>query len=112
MFDNADKFLKIAIGLGALTAGAGVGYHYGVYLPKIERDRLEAAANATIARQKNYAACLEAAEQAHLLRWETTCMSSGQKEKDCPLEVFPADRLLDQKEAAEKVCLEKFSGGL
>ncbi len=38
MFDYADKFLKIAVGLGVLAAGAGVGYHYGFRDQKSEQN--------------------------------------------------------------------------
>jgi hypothetical protein len=37
MLDYADKFLKIAVGLGVLAAGAGVGYHYGFRDQKSEQ---------------------------------------------------------------------------
>lgn len=37
MFDDADKFLKIAVGLGVLAAGGGVGYHYVVRTEQAEQ---------------------------------------------------------------------------
>ena len=40
MLDDADKFLKIAVGLDILSAGAGVGYHYGIYIPEMEREKI------------------------------------------------------------------------
>jgi hypothetical protein len=42
-FTATKNFMLIALGIGFLSAGAGVGYYYGVYLPNIDnkRERIE-----------------------------------------------------------------------
>ena len=38
---DADKFLKVAVGLGVLTARVGVGYQYDIYPPQWEESGMD-----------------------------------------------------------------------
>lgn len=122
MFDDADKFLKIAVGLGVLAAGAGIGYHYGVYIPQIEREKIERVAQAARDRQdavlkretkrkERYDTCLGEASSAYLADWESACKLAG-KGKECSLVIPTADRLGKRFDAAKQMCLEEFKSGI
>jgi hypothetical protein len=132
MFDDADKFLKIAVGLGVLAAGAGVGYHFGVYIPQIEREKIERMEQAQKekqerslkqqerllkqqeARKERYNACNADAFATYELNWASSCKLFGvnNKGKDCSLPSYNADnqnqRLADDK----KRCLDEFKSGI
>lgn len=111
MFDDADKFLKIAVGLGVLAAGAGIGYHYGVYLPEIERERMETTASDNAARKERYSACRSAAWDIYSSNWDSNCISLGRK-KDCKLPTSAANRWGEEKKQYEKRCLDEFKSGI
>jgi hypothetical protein len=117
MFDNADKFLKIAAGLSLLAAGMGIGYHYGIYLPAIEQKRMAVAetvrTNAALKEAKlksDYSECLIYYEKEHQERWEEVCKIM-KKEENCSLPLSAADRLNNKMEAGKKTCLEEFKAG-
>jgi len=64
------SFLKPAIGVGALLAGAGVFYYFALVKPDIERQRIEAEAaarQAAAAAQAKAAAAARAAAHAQVL---------------------------------------------
>lgn len=62
MSDYADKFLKIAVGLGVLAAGVGVGYHYGFrdqndqieIKPKVKNKKTKTDIVENIIKKENY----------------------------------------------------------
>lgn len=140
MFDDADTFLKIAVGLGVLAAGAGVGYHYGIYLPEIERQKIERAEQAERDRQTTERKKIEQAEQAERVRqqsalvrererrarylacyadvltyhsadWDAAC-KLVERGKGCSLEISTAERL-NERLASEKLrCLEETKSGV
>ena len=140
MFDDADKFLKIAVGLGVLAAGGGIGYHYGFYLPELERQKIERAEQAKNAESERLAKMVERAaqakraEQAKLLaqvaekkadyrscrldemtfyteRWNRECKAVG-RGKDCLLPSTTADRLTATYDAGQKRCLDESKLGI
>jgi hypothetical protein len=118
MLDDADKFLKIAVGLGVLAAGAGLGYHYGVYLPEIEREKMAAlekeraaTATANAARKQKYNACLVDAWEIYSSNWDENCKSLGRK-KDCKLPTSASNRWDEEKDQYEKRCLDEFKSGI
>jgi hypothetical protein len=117
MFDNADKFLKIAAGLSLFAAGVGIGYHYGIYLPAIEQKRMAVAetvrTNAALKEAKlksDYTACLIYYENEYQEKWEGVC-KRAKKEESCSLPVSVSDRLYNKMEAGKKTCLEEFKAG-
>ncbi len=140
MFDNADNFLKIAVGLGVLAAGGGIGYHYGFYLPELERQRIEREEQAKNAESERLAKMveraaqvkrveqsqlsLEAAERRSRYRscrldeavsysneWNAFCKSAG-KGKECSLPLTIANRITANYEAGQRRCLDESKLGI
>lgn len=114
MFDDADKFLKIAVGLGVLAAGTGVGYHFGIYLPKIEQEKIERAnqKEAQIVREKatkraKYESCTSIASSSFLSGWEKSCKRLG-KGKDCSLPIDLAESWEETLTRDKKRCLDEY----
>ena len=89
-----DKFLRLALTVGALLAGAGVFYHFVVSLPEIERqkqaqikaDKLETGAKEA-AKQRAYEICQESAKSDYAANWATACetvaMERGTQLRNC-----------------------------
>ena len=140
MLDDADKFLKIAVGLGVLAAGGGIGYHYGFYLPELERQKTERAEQAKNAESERLAEMVERAAQAKRVeqaqlslevgekkarymscrldemtfyadRWKRECKAVG-RGKDCLLPSTTADRLTATYDAGQKRCLDESKLGI
>jgi hypothetical protein len=90
---NPDTILKLSLAAAALIAGAGVGYHYGIYLPAqdlrrqtqwmaAEQARAEAEHKALAERaareaaaQTEYQDCTAFAETSYKARWTMSCLS-------------------------------------
>lgn len=126
MLDGADKFLKIAVGLGILSAGVGVGYHYGIYIPEMEREKIsreeqriakaqqaESEKQSRLIAQKqeaksNYQSCISASEDVYEGDWEENCKTSGvnNKGKNCSLPSSLAGTLSKRLDERKNRCLE------
>jgi hypothetical protein len=118
MFDDADKFLKIAVGLGVLAAGAGIGYHYAVYLPKTEQQKIERAAQKEAqmvaekeAKSAKYESCTTRALGSFLSGWEKSCKQLG-KGKDCSLPIGLAESWEETLKTDKQACLDEFKSGI
>lgn len=132
MFDNADKFLKIAVGLGVLAAGGGVGYHYGVFIPEIEREKIakveqaqrekqeqslkqqESMLRQGEARKGRYEACVADAFVTYQLYWKQECEINGvnNKGKTCQLPQYSADTVNQFLKGDKQRCLDEFKLGV
>jgi hypothetical protein len=128
MLDGADRFLKIAVGLGILSAGVGVGYHYGIYIPEMEREKIsreeqiiakaqqaERETQSRLIAQKqeaksNYRSCISASEDVYNGDWIENCKTSGisNKGKNCTLPSALADTLSKSMNERKNRCLEIF----
>jgi hypothetical protein len=91
MLKHADPILKLCLALGALLAGAGVGYYFGIYLPaqdirrqtlamaeKQSRAAEQAKALAIRAQREReaqaaYEQCVASSEMAYRQRWNQAC---------------------------------------
>jgi hypothetical protein len=132
MFDDADQFLKIAVALGVLSAGAGVGYHFGIYLPEFERQKIERAEKTEkrvqqraeqIERQREqralkiqaerklrYNYCLISASDNYNINWKNACSIKGvdNKGKNCSLPTSSAEYWGKQYKYEQQRCLDEF----
>lgn len=128
MLEGADKFLKIAVGLGILSAGVGVGYHYGIYIPEMEREKISREEqkiaraqqvekdreNRLLAQKQeakdNYRYCISAAENIYSGDWDGNCKISGvnNKGKNCTLPSSLAETLSKRLDERKNRCLEIF----
>jgi hypothetical protein len=126
MLDGADRFLKIAVGLGILSAGVGVGYHYGIYIPEMEREKISREEqriaktqqaerdkqNRLIAQKQeaksNYSSCISASEDVYDGEWIDNCKINGvnNKGKNCTLPSALADTLSKRMIERKNRCLE------
>lgn len=112
MFEDADKFLKIAVGLGILAAGFGVGYHYGIYVPLHEREKIAAAEESRIERAASakaaYDECLMNAASAYNAGWDADCKINGADKKSagCSLPSYKAERWNKDLKEAKTTCLD------
>ncbi|MEJ2409758.1 MAG: hypothetical protein P8Y48_10595 [Novosphingobium sp.] len=93
MSRHADTILKLSLALGALLAGSGVGFYYGIYLPSQDlRHQTEAMtekqavanrrtqalveqAKRVQAAQVAYDDCVNFAELSYKQRWTRSCQS-------------------------------------
>ena len=71
-----------------MLAGAGVFYHFAIYLPGFDSDRKAAEVAATAVQEKKerskliaYEACLEAAREGCDADWATACKSVAAKQR-------------------------------
>ncbi|MET1754112.1 hypothetical protein ABVV53_01325 [Novosphingobium sp. RD2P27] len=100
---NVDTMLKLSLAAGALLAGAGVGYYYGIFLPAesihqtldagqqqeaaasdrraaFERARAAETKRREAARQ-HYETCLAAADTAYQARWTSGCRTQHVRQR-------------------------------
>ncbi len=95
-----DKYLKIAIILSSLLAGVGIFYHYVIYLPGIERQKIEKSEReqkeaAEKAKQKQeedvareyevkvrYEQCIADARRNYEANWTTACKSVAKSQSE------------------------------
>jgi hypothetical protein len=111
---SADTVLKLSLAAGALLAGAGVGYYFGVFLPaqaihdtvesgtrhqtetadrtaELERARQAEAQQREAARER-YQACVGAAQTAYSARWTAACRAQHDRQEaayeDCADDLF------------------------
>ena len=75
-----DKFVKIAVVVGVLLAGIGVFYRYVIFLPGLERDKIEREENTKreLAKQEAikqvaYDSCKAIARANYSLNWADAC---------------------------------------
>ena len=117
MFEYAEKFLKISVGLGILAAGAGIGYHYGIYLPQIEREKIAKAEQSEInlssqrrEARENYSICVSVSEELYLTEWSDNCKLSGvdSKKSKCSLPASISNNINGTLEERKSRCLEIF----
>lgn len=112
MSEDGNRFLKIAVGCGVLAAGLGVGSYYGVYVPQLEREKLENAEKSRIAQRKeakdNYRECTENSGVIYLQDWASNCslVGIGSKKPGCSLPATRANELNKDDENRRQTCLE------
>jgi hypothetical protein len=130
MFEDADKFLKIAVGLGILAAGLGVGYHYAIYIPEHDRLQAEAIEKSRIEKEKHereqmaaaeksridkeasaksdYDQCLSSSYSQYNGNWNSSCKISGMDKQTagCTLPMWLKDKLDNSLHDAENTCAE------
>lgn len=114
MATRADAVLKLSLAAGALLAGAGIGYYFGVFLPaqairetvdstsrrdveavdrseEIERAR-QAEVQAREAARQRYQACVAAAQTTYSARWTAACRAQHVRQvaayDDCADDLF------------------------
>ena len=93
MLKHADAILKLSLALGALLAGSGVGFYYGIYLPAQDiRHQTEAMTQRQTAAQKQtraladqakrqqaaqaaYDDCVNFADLSYKRRWTQSCQA-------------------------------------
>ena len=100
---SANTLLKLCLGAGALLAGAGIGYYYGVFLPGQairetvaageERQAKAAERQAAFARtqaakaqreqaaQQRYQSCLGNVELTYADRWSAACRTQHARQQ-------------------------------
>lgn len=129
MLNDPDKFLKYAVGAGLLLAGAGVGYHFGVYIPSVEQQKIsmrqeqiereerarrvkqELLERLESQRKDKYKACLDDAEANYQYNWERDCKRL-KRGKNCALPIRLADGWNSSLSEDERKCLEEFKLGV
>lgn len=122
---DADRFLKVAVGLGILTAGVGVGYHYGIYLPqserlkierseRIAREQKEANDSKESKRKERYISCLDLAYENYRDGWEQDCKRNGYDNRgpNCSLPKYNADSWNKGYKEDRDQCLDEFKLGV
>lgn len=114
MAASADTVLKLSLAAGALLAGAGVGYYFGIFLPaqaihetvaqdskhpveavdrtaEIERARLAEVQQREAARQR-YQGCVGTADVTYQARWTAACRAQHARQQaaydDCADDLF------------------------
>ena len=124
MVFDADKFLKVAVGVGILTAGVGVGYHYGIYRPNADRAKVERSERLAREqrqdsesrddlRRERYDRCLQEAQEDYNRGWAADCKSIGinNKKENCFLPEFNVNSWNNILKSDRKTCLDEFKAG-
>ena len=112
MFEDADQFLKIAVGLGILAAGLGVSYHYAIYIPNRDLRQTEAAEQNRILKKDlakdDYDACLSQASYDYMINWNGDCKINGvdKKSAGCTLPNYIASRWNKELKDSNSICTE------
>lgn len=75
---NLDKYLKAALVLGVLLAGAGVFYYFVLFLPSVERDKQALAASEKLQRTQAYERCKAVADTVYDFDWANACKTTAQ----------------------------------
>lgn len=75
-----DKFVRLAVVLGALMAGGGIFYHYVIFLPGVEERKMEQQKEEATARQQQYEECVSSARANYDANWAAACKSHAQAE--------------------------------
>ena len=113
MLRHSDAILKLALALGVLLAGAGIGFYYGIFLPsqEIRRQTREIAARQAAAAaqskalaeqarraeaaQGEYESCVSFAELSYRRRWGQSCQSLHDADvaafEDCADDLFSTE---------------------
>lgn len=75
-----EKLVKFGVVLGALLAGLGVFYHYVIFLPSVERQKVKQeeaekreAASKEASRQIFYETCKKNANSNYSANWASAC---------------------------------------
>ncbi|MFC0206281.1 hypothetical protein [Novosphingobium soli] len=114
MLARVDPILKLCLAVGALLAGAGVGYYYGIFLPAqdVRRQTLAMAekqakaaeqsralaerARREQAAQSEYEGCVAFAETSYRQRWTQACTAMHDADQaafeDCADDLFSSER--------------------
>jgi hypothetical protein len=75
-----DKWLKVSVAAASLMAGAGVFYHYVVYLSGLALEARQAA-DPRPARPVAHDQCRQAAQLLYDVTWASACMTVAIQEK-------------------------------
>lgn len=75
-----DKFVRLAVVVGALMAGGGIFYHYVIFLPGIEERKVAQQSNDATLRQLQYEDCISSARANYDANWASACKSYAQAE--------------------------------
>jgi hypothetical protein len=71
-----DKLLKISISLATLIAGAGLFYHFAIYIPRQDEVRALALKSEQERVRVQYQQCVDTAEFEHQYRFDNACANS------------------------------------
>jgi hypothetical protein len=69
-----EKIVRYSIVAAMLMAGAGIFYRYVIFLPEVERQKAEIAAQ----KKQNYDACNIGARNNYDTNWAAACKSNAQ----------------------------------
>lgn len=82
-----DQVLRNALIAGALLAGGGVFYHYGIFLPRVEEQKRSDIREKEANRKQVYSDCMEQARSQYDSSWAAACQSvaesSAMELKNC-----------------------------
>ena len=135
MGSRSGDFLKIALGLAAILAGSGIGYHYAFYMPRAHEEAVKAKAAADFeaqaekqkaqferaseearkskrlaANREKYKLCLSNAKHALDTSWDFICHKLDMDD-DCALPEVSALSLKANKERSEDLCIDEYKAG-
>ena len=111
MFDNPGSFLKIALGAGFLAAGMGLGYYYGVYLPRLAERREAIFTTQKQESRTRFDSCLASAYSSYTSNWNDNCKSLKRKE-GCALSIYVSNDVEKYRDKSIKLCLDMFKAGI
>jgi hypothetical protein len=110
-YKDARKFLIVALGIGLLAAGAGLGYYYGIYLPgsnnRIEDEKRQIKEISKI----KYQNCIIVANKTFDFDFRLNCNNLYQK-NECDLPMNIVNNIENRTDRIRKRCIEEFELGL
>lgn len=108
---NADAFLKITAGLALVSIGGGIGFYYGIHLPRLTEKKEIIKERDAQSRRDRYNVCISVADQQHSSHWDSECELLKQSE-DCALPPYASSRVERFREEAKERCMEEFKAGV
>ncbi len=111
MWRNADAFLKVCAGISLISIGTGVGFYYGIHLPRFVEHREMSRKSEADERRARYKSCLASAEDQYFSHWNAEC-NLIKKEEECALPVYVYSRIERTRDQSLKICIDKFKAGV
>lgn len=94
--------------LGALFGGAGIFYHYVIFLPNLERQKAESAKSRELSQRASYETCKSSALEGYVSDWADACKDVARMQANY-LQNCLADRLImSNPYMGKKYCTQSF----
>lgn len=110
-----DNFTKRVIAIAALLIGAGIFFHYVVYLPGIEREKREAIASEAAKKEmekqriaNEYQNCLNTAQDYYASNWAKACKGVATEQQSALLNCMSTPSIINNQFMGRQWCNRQY----